>query len=183
MKMSKIMWGVIGVVVVGIVGVLGYYLSAQQEKKVLTTDSNSIVQDIEKKEEPFVFAGKRQTSSNADMYKGYVVIEGQYMVSSRETMFGGKLRFNVDEQYKTKLPKKYGEYVTWFAIDNEASAKQMLQVDESVFNDKSVCELSGRAKIAIENYTSELLESATFDSADLVKVISFTPQTPEICPR
>jgi len=181
--MSKIMWRVIGVVVVGIVGVLGYYLSAQQEKKVLTTDSNSIVQDIEKKEEPFVFAGKKQTSSNADMYKGYAVVEGQYMEYYPETLNGGKLLFKVDEQYKTKLPKKYSEYVTWFAINNDASAKQMLQVDESVFNDKSICELSGRAKIAIENYTSVLAESEILDSADLVKVISFTPQTTEICPH
>jgi hypothetical protein len=132
-------------------------------------------------EEPFVFIGKRSTGSNADLYKGYVIVEGEYYEYYPETLGGGVLFFKVDEQYKTKLPKKYGEHSTHFFFDNDSVAKQMLKVDESVFSNKSICKLSGRAKIAIEDYTVELLEGAVWDHTKLVQVINSTPQTTETC--
>ena len=135
----------------------------------------------QKSEESFVFVGKRSTGSNADLYKGYVIVEGDYYEYYPETLGGGVLLFKVDEQYKTKLPKKYGEHSERFAFDSDSSAKQMLKVNESVFNNKSICKLFGRAKIAIEDYTVELLESAVWDHTKLVQVISSTTQTTETC--
>ena len=132
-------------------------------------------------EEPFVFLGKRTSGSNADLYKGHVIVEGEYYEYYAETLGGGVLFFKVDSQYKTKLPKKYGEHNEVFAFDNVSVAKQMLKVNESVFNNKSICKLSGRAKIAIEDYTVELLESEVWDHTKLVQVISSTTQTTKIC--
>lgn len=161
---------------------------------IMLAEMSSIVNSLEVKqktssvevvdqEKPFVFSGKRPTGSNAELYKGYVIVEGEYSQSYSEVLNGGKLLFKVDEQYKAKIPTKYGEYSSYFIFDNEVVAKQMLQIDESVFNDASVCKLSGRAKIAIKDYTVELMESSVFDHTSLAQVISLTPQIGEICPR
>lgn len=135
----------------------------------------------QKPETPLVFFGKIPTGPNAELYKGYIVVEGEYYEYYPETLGGGILFFKVDEKDKPKLPKKYGEYGEIFAFDNHSAAKQMLNINESVFDNKSVCKLSGRAKIAIEDYTLKLLESAVWDSAKLAQVISFTQQTTETC--
>ena len=188
------------VVVVVLVGVVGYFAFVKKSEPVAqkpsptptqvsnTAKPNSSqtpaptpVTTTERLEEPFVFVGKRTTGSNADLYKGYVIVEGEYYEYYPETLGGGFLFFKVDVQYKTKLPKKYGEYGERFALDSESSAKQMFKINESVFGDKSICRLFGRAKIAIEDYTVELLESAVWDHAKLVKVLSSTPQTTETC--
>jgi hypothetical protein len=146
-----------------------------------TTTSTSTPITTQRSEESFIFVGKRPTGSNADLYKGYVIVEGEYYEYYPETLGGGILFFKLDEQYRNKLPKKYGEHSQYFAFDNDLSAKQMLKINESVFKDKSICKLSGRAKIAIENYTAELIEGDVWDHTKLAQVISSTAQTTETC--
>lgn len=152
-------------------------------KKVEPEISSTETIEILDQEKPFVFSGKRSTGSNAELYKGYVIVEGEYFESYPEALNGRKLVFKVDEQYKAKMPLKYGEHSGYFVFDNEVVAKQMLKIDESAFNDASVCKLSGRAKIAIKDYTVELMEGEMFDHTSLAQVVSLTPQVAEICPR
>jgi len=146
-----------------------------------TLKFTSIPTATQRLEVPFTFVGKRPTGPNADLYKGSVVVEGEYQEWYPETMGGGILFFKVDEQYRAKLPIKYGEHGQVFIFDNDPAAKQMLKVNESVFNNKSICKLSGRAKIEIEDYTTELLEGDVWDHTKLVQVISSTSQTTKTC--
>lgn len=173
------------VLVVVIAGVVGYFALVKNSPKVAqqkpTQTPTPTPTATQRSEEPFVFAGKRPSGSNADLYKGYVIVEGEYYEYYPETLGGGILFFKVASQYKTKLPKKYGEHSDFFAFDNDSTAKQILKVNESVFNNKSICKLSGRAKIAIEDYIVELLESAVWNHTKLVQVISSTTQTTETC--
>ena len=160
---------------------VGIYFLIDKELELeipLTTTTEVVVQ-----EEPFVFTGKRQTGSNAELYKGYVTVEGEYFEFYPGTLNGGRLLFKVDEQYKAKMPLKYDEHSGYFAFNNDVVAKQLLRIDESVFNDNSICKLSGRAKIVVKDYTVELIESSVFNHTSLTQVISSTPQVVEICPR
>ena len=133
-------------------------------------------------DEPFVFIGKRAGDGpNADLYKGYIIVEGRY-----EKFYGGGLLgngpvFYVDEQYKSKLPIRYGEHSSVFIFDNESEANSALKTDSTFFLDKSVCRISGRAKIAIRDYTVELLESSALDHTRLSWVLSITDQKAETC--
>jgi hypothetical protein len=177
---QRILKIVISFVVLGLVGLAVCFVvdkDVEPEISALTT------MGAVEQEESFVFSGKRPTGSNAELYKGYVIVEGEYSQSYSETLNGGKLLFKVDKQYKAKMPIKYGEYSSYFVFDNNVDAKQMLKIDELAFNDASVCKLSGRAKIAIKDYTVELIESSVFDHTSLAQVISSTPQIAEICPR
>lgn len=177
------------ILVVALAGVVGYFALVKKSPEAFQSNNQNSPKSIQtptptstqRSEEPFVFLGKRSSGSNADLYKGYVIVEGEYSEFYPETLGGGILFFKVDSQYKTKLPKKYGEHGWLFAFDNDSIAKQMLKVDESVFDNKSVCNLSGRAKIAIEDYTVELLEAEVWDHTNLVQVVSSTSQTTETC--
>lgn len=134
-------------------------------------------------EEPFVFLGKRTDGPNADLYKGYVIVEGRY-----EKFYGGGLLgngpvFYVDEQYKSKLPINtvYGERRSVFVFDNEDEANQAFQTNPISFLDESICQISGRATIAIRDYTVELLESSVLDHTELAWVLSITDKKNETC--
>lgn len=171
---------IFGLTIVILIGLVVYFVVT---RKVELEISSPTATETVGQEEPFVFSGKRPTGSNAELYKGYVIIEGEYFESYPEALNGRKLVFKVDEQYKAKMPLKYGEHSGYFIFDNEVVAKQMLKIDDSVFNNPSVCKLSGRAKIAIKDYTVELMEGEMFDYTNLVQVMSSTPQVAEICPR
>ncbi len=143
---------------------------------LFSTETQEIVS-----EKSFIFKENRQGFPPAKIYQGSQIVEGEYSESYPETLGGGRVHFKIDEQYKTKMPKKYGEYSQYFIFDNDLEAKKMLKIDDSVFNDKSVCELSGRAKIAIKDYTVELQESEVSDHTNLVQVISSSPQVTKTC--
>ena len=163
------------VLVVVLAGVAGYFVLA---KKLEVAKESRLSPEAEK---PFVLVGRRQTAPNADLYKGYVVVEGRYSVNYSDNipiLGDGALDFTVDEQYRSKLPKRYGEYPQGFIFDNESSAKQMLNISDG---DESICSLSGKAKIAIEDYTTELLESEVFDHTKLASVLSHTSPTIQKC--
>lgn len=171
---------IFGLTIVILIGLAVYFLVG---KKVEPEISSTETIEILDQEKPFVFSGKRSTGSNAELYKGYVIVEGEYFESYPEALNGRKLVFKVDEQYKAKMPLKYAEHSGYFIFDNEVVAKQMLKIDELAFNDASVCKLSGRAKIKIRDYIVELTESSVFDHTSLAQVISSTPQVAEICPK
>ncbi len=159
---------IFGLTIVILIGLAVYFLVGKKAEFQIPSPTIETV-DQEKR---FAFAGKRQTGSNAELYTGYVIVEGEYFESYPEALNGRRLIFKVDEQYKAKMPLKYGEHSGYFIFDNEVVAKQMLKIDELAFNDASVCKLSGRAKIAIKDYTIELMEGEMFDYTNLVQVIS-----------
>jgi len=155
---------------------LGYHLEDSAEADKILSTFKFITE-----EGPFIFSNKRPSGPRAYMYEGSLIVSGEFEVYYPETIHGGTLFFNVDEEFSTKLPQKWGEHPSRFGFDNETYAKQALNIDEKVFDDISVCSLSGRATIAIEGYTSELLESEVYDTSKLVKVISSSPQTTDTC--
>ena len=158
------------VIVLIAAGVLAYLIAVKRPQTTVPADT----------ETPFTLVEKRTYGPNASLYKGMVMVEGEYSVDYSDNIVGGgTLYFAVDEQYRSKLPKKYGEYSQSFIFDNELSAKQMLGIYDG---DKSVCSLSGRAKIVIEDYTAELLESSgIFDHTMLTKVLDKSIPTAAKC--
>lgn len=139
--------------------------------------------NFQRREEPFVFTGKRTSGSNADLYKGYVIVEGRYerYRSTNGAPLSDKLTFFVDEEYRRKLPIKYGERSSVFIFDNKSEANEALQTNSTFFLDESICQISGRAKISIEDYTVELLESEVYDHTRFVRVLSTTDRKIETC--
>jgi hypothetical protein len=156
----------LAVAVLLIVAVVSYF--AFVERLTVTNESRPSPET----ERLFILIGKRPTPPNANLYRGYVIIEGMYSVDYSDNILGGgMLHFTVDEQYRGKLPKRYNEYPLGFIFDNESLAKQMLGIRDG---DKTICSLEGRARIAIEDYTTELLESEVFDHTNLATVLSHT---------
>jgi hypothetical protein len=145
--------------------------SKQNEKSAeqqTSSENKAEAQTEIKSEQSLTFTGKRPTGSNADLYKGYIIVEGEFAKTPENpvTLGSGLLSFKPDSQYASKMPEKFDGRSEWFAFDNQKEAEAMLGVSPT-------CP-SGKAKIGIRDYTVELLESAVWDHTTLEAVISST---------
>ncbi|MEI8096542.1 MAG: hypothetical protein WCG73_00330 [Candidatus Moraniibacteriota bacterium] len=171
-----------------ITGIGIYVVSFRFFSKTTEIESTSVVPSVTKKvptssvvaqreEEPLVFVKKVfENREGANLYKGFVILEGTYEESSPEGMGGGMLTFMPDKQYREKLPQKGSSN---FILDEVSTEK--IKIDNSVFDNKAICKLSVKAKIAIDGFTEQLLEAEVWNRATLVQVLSVSPQTTETC--
>ncbi len=120
------------VLFVGAVGCFVWVTNSEPLAPVAQQPTPKESQTSAEVEKPFVLTGKRETGSNANLYTGHVIVEGQYGVDYDPDHFGGDgtLFFSVDEQYRTKLPQKYNDYPVSFIFSNEVVAKQMLAIQD-----------------------------------------------------
>lgn len=138
-------------------------------------------------EQLFTLIGQKPYSNNTELYQGYVIVEGSYslyhpyyVARQPETLGAGDLRFTVNETYRSKMPKAFGENVTSFIFDNKDLATVLLVgLDRSLYNDQTICQLSGSAKIALSGFEVTLTESAIPHFATLAGVFSTTKPSVE----
>jgi hypothetical protein len=126
--------------------------------------------------------GFKQLKQNGSLvyYFGRVVLEGEFsysMSAEDREMIGDKVCFYPSKRDGKLIPRENGDHrMPWFCFKNTKQAKDLLGISELLKN-PTLCKVSGKATVEIENYVVDKAETNTSDSADLVKVINRSDPT------
>ncbi len=109
-------------------------------------------------------------------------VEGSFRLISKfkPYKFVPILMFRVEGDGVEKIPRRSSSYgaidglPVFFTFENYQDALEMLQIDEKVFEDSSICSVEGSAKIKIKDFilAESSAEFGAIDSTSLEEVIS-----------
>lgn len=117
-------------------------------------------------------------------YDGSITVSGKYQELYPDTLLGGQLCFYPDDETGYLIPRDpnlWGEgngdtRIPWFCFNEQENAKELFGInDDTIFSDKTIECIQGKATITISNYRVDKMESSVFDTANLDKIISKEP--------
>lgn len=119
-------------------------------------------------------------------YKGTVTVSGTFSRSTdREILefFGDRLCFHTDKASAALIPANpvngAPDEPPSFCFSNTKTAMRLLKVPGNITNRH--CGYRGKATVTITGFVADLEETATFDTAKLIRVISKTKPEPISC--
>lgn len=111
-----------------------------------------------------------RTENYRAYYDGEITVSGEYWGAGPGDVVDQDLVcFDVDAETKYLVPHTgWEKEVAWFCFSNSSAAKLILGINKQIED----CRYRGKAKVTVANYVEFIGEAATWDTAQLKKVIS-----------
>jgi hypothetical protein len=105
-------------------------------------------------------------------YSGKQVLDGKFLYyGPADENVGDQVCFYPDQTSARYIPRGIDDRrLPWFCFSNTKKAKALLRIDESLFEDKSLCELTGKARITVRGYVVDRTEGCVNDVSELYRV-------------
>ncbi|MDP2586344.1 MAG: membrane lipoprotein lipid attachment site-containing protein [Candidatus Komeilibacteria bacterium] len=109
-------------------------------------------------------------------YEGKITLSGEYFEYRPETLAGGILCFNADEETGYLIPRDpniYDRRKPWFCFNNQDEIKKIFGInDTEIFSNPTASEIRGKATVVVSEYVViNWGVSGVYDTATLVQLI------------
>jgi len=105
-------------------------------------------------------------------YAGELSLDGVYSYHGpKDEILGDRVCFFPAKEFTGFIPRDSNDHRdAWFCFRNTSKAKTIFAINTRLFDDPSVCSVTGAATVRITNYMVDRTEGDVNDLADLVKV-------------